>query len=133
MELLVGLDLVDGWKVVTTKIDYAINANNDGFRMWSDVFSDRIYYFSEIAAANVTNINGADGFTISPNPTSDILKIENKKSQILKVSLVNSIGKTVIEKTANVNVIDVSSLQKGCYIVIIKTATGNGVKKVIVN
>ncbi|MBC5863398.1 RCC1 domain-containing protein [Flavobacterium turcicum] len=60
---------------------------------------------------------------IYPNPTKDFLELyflEN--DQIEKISILDISGKLILEKSSNVKTIDVQKLQKGIYLLQVKTA-----------
>jgi hypothetical protein len=63
-----------------------------------------------------------NGLKIFPNPSSDRITIDYNE-KINKISFFNLIGKLVYEKQSNVNteVIDVSSLLNGMYLVRVET------------
>ncbi len=65
--------------------------------------------------------------SIYPNPTSGIVHVDLAGKKIQNLKLIDVTGKIVIEKTnANTTTLmDVSSLAKGIYFVILQTENGN--------
>ncbi|MDB4678202.1 T9SS type A sorting domain-containing protein [bacterium] len=61
---------------------------------------------------------------VYPNPTSDVLRIENTEAKILDVSVFNTAGQLVNEFSGNSNTIDVSALQTGVYQIMVATEKG---------
>lgn len=61
---------------------------------------------------------------IYPNPTSDLLRLENIDSKILNVSIFNTTGQLVKEITAVTNSVDVSDLEQGVYQLMVATEDG---------
>ncbi|MCF8461160.1 MAG: T9SS type A sorting domain-containing protein [Flavobacteriales bacterium] len=61
---------------------------------------------------------------IYPNPTSDILRIENTEAKILNVSVFNTAGQLVKEFSSASNAIDVSNLETGVYQLMVATEKG---------
>ena len=56
-------------------------------------------------------------FTLYPNPTTNVLNIDNNNSLIQKVKIIDMLGKQVLEQNQNTTSLNVGSLQKGLYIV----------------
>ncbi|WP_420572843.1 T9SS type A sorting domain-containing protein [Kordia sp.] len=80
-----------------------------------------------------TDIIEEEKISIYPNPTSSILKINFSNNDIIKsVKLYNVIGqKMIFNIDRQNNIIDVSDLAKGVYILNIKTENKNFTKKII--
>ena len=75
-----------------------------------------------VAAGIAENTIAAIG--IYPNPTSDILRIDNSNAKILNVSVFNTAGQMVKEFSSSSNAIDVSSLETGIYQIMVATENG---------
>lgn len=70
------------------------------------------------ATTNVKDI--ADSFKIGPNPASTFVRIENNTTENIKsILIVNSSGNVVFQN--NNELLDVSSISNGNYIILIKT------------
>ncbi len=84
-----------------------------------------------------TTINEDAIYTnLFPNPSSDILRIENKKNNITSYSIYNTTGQLIIENTLNsVNKVDITigNLPIGFYYIKIKTPKGETTKRFIKN
>lgn len=67
-----------------------------------------------------TDKNEIKDFSIYPNPTNSLIKIQSK-TQIISLSISNSIGQTLrkVEKT-NIDEIDISNFKSGIYYLILK-------------
>lgn len=61
---------------------------------------------------------------VFPNPTTDVLTIENIDSKILNVSVFNSNGQLVKEFSSSTNKLDVSDLIPGVYQIMVATEKG---------
>lgn len=61
---------------------------------------------------------------VYPNPTADVLNLENLETGILNVSIFNSTGQIVKEFSAVRNTIDVAELEKGVYQLMVATEVG---------
>ena len=73
---------------------------------------------------NETFVKDKNEIVLYPNPTKNTISIhlpENKNYQIENITITNLLGQNVIENSKNIKNIDVSSLQKGIYIVELKT------------
>ena len=73
---------------------------------------------------NETFVNDKNEIVLYPNPTKNTISIhlpEKESYEIQNVTITNLIGQNVIENIKNVKNIDISSLQKGIYIVQLKT------------
>lgn len=72
-----------------------------------------------------------DNFSIYPNPTSDIIKINLESNLTLeKVNIYNTLGQII--KSENNKTIDIKSLAKGNYFVEVITNQGKATKTIIV-
>lgn len=72
------------------------------------------------------------GITIVPNPAKDYIHIINNGNKIDKVTLYNTSGKKILEKTKNINHIDLTNIKSGLYFIKIMRGDDVGVGKVIV-
>ncbi len=72
-------------------------------------------------------------FSFFPNPSNDILTINNPQAEIQEVSLVNMIGQEVLRKEINDirSDLDISNLTSGVYIMQVMSNGQKGVYKVI--
>ena len=76
---------------------------------------------------NETFVNDKNEIVLYPNPTKNTISIhlpENEYYEIQNINITNLLGQNVIENIKNLKNIDVNSLQKGIYIVELKTDKG---------
>ncbi|WP_395054029.1 T9SS type A sorting domain-containing protein, partial [Flavobacterium sp.] len=69
-----------------------------------------------------------NSISLYPNPTKNTISIhlpESGNYQVQDISILNLLGQNVIKNVKNNKNIDVSSLQKGIYIVNLKTNNGD--------
>jgi hypothetical protein len=103
----------------------------------ADIYFDfNLPIITNTVSTQVANILSVDDnrlstFTVSPNPTEDILNIKSQKSTVTKLELYNNIGQVVLS-VYNENQIDVSSLTSGLYFIKIEDGYGNIETKKIV-
>ena len=76
-----------------------------------------------------------NNFKIFPNPSSDILFIENFEKQILKIDFFDLQGRIIktINENKNEYQIDISNLQATTYIIKLSTETGSETVRFIKN
>ena len=66
-----------------------------------------------------------DAFTVSPNPAKDILQVNGVNNQnFTKATIYDLTGKLIKTTTPSNNAINVQSLNKGMYILILDDANG---------
>ena len=79
-------------------------------------FSQKLYEFTDERDFLLsTEKNDVEKLVLGPNPTSSKIYINSKKT-IKKGAIYNTLGKKVLEFTANLHEIDISSLSKGIYL-----------------
>jgi len=77
---------------------------------------------------------GFSNIALYPNPTHDILNLklpDNQNLKILKYSITNMLGQSVLSTVANYQNVDVSAFSKGVYQVLLETDKGHWVGKFI--
>jgi len=104
------------------------------------ISSDNLYYIDDFNFTtdgwwcwymSVIEIK-TEAFTISPNPVSDILFIDNNStSDVESIQVYDVMGKKVLQELNNFDQIDVSLLKTGVYLVKIETDKGVITKKVV--
>ena len=82
-------------------------------------------------ALSTDEIN-AYAFKVFPNPASTQINITANQT-IDKVELYNIIGNLILDKSVNVNKLEVSSLNKGIYLLKIYSETKEIIKKLVIN
>ncbi len=89
-----------------------------------------VYRFSsETLSIDDTNSSAVD-FSIYPNPTNDIFKIESKSIDY-ELEVYNISGQRVMKFDSSIDSYDISSLSKGVYIVKIQSSIGVDTKRLI--
>lgn len=90
---------------------------------------DQIIWFENKGPLSIAK-NTSNKFTIYPNPTKDVLNIISTSS-ISEVNIFNPIGQLVLT-TENTSEIDIAELERGIYLVHIKTENNQvGFEKII--
>ncbi|MEE1084198.1 MAG: C13 family peptidase [Paludibacteraceae bacterium] len=81
----------------------------------------------------LTDIQSVDKISIYPNPTDGKLNISNSKGSIDNIVLTDIAGKVLVEKAVNADQtdIDLSSYNKGIYLVKVVTANDSYIEKVV--
>lgn len=98
------------------------------------VASDGIILTKNGGAApnSVINQELSNDIVLYPNPTTDEIFIEYKRSKgIEKISLYNSMGQTIKVLDVDTKKVQLSGLSKGYYFIAFETAAGRAVKKFI--
>ena len=76
------------------------------------IYLDNIYFYTD----QNTSINKIENnLDVYPNPAQDVLHINTENGKIVKV--INIAGKVVLEQTLNNQHLDISSLDRGLYLV----------------
>ncbi len=81
---------------------------------------------------SVVEIENNKPFKIYPNPTNDILNIENSNFQkIDKIIISDFTGKTILEANENTNQLNLENLEVGVYIINISSNGKSNKMKII--
>ena len=124
-------NIVQPWSVdsdVTPKIFYEIVPDQAGLLLWTDE-NEKLFFTK--ATLSVDKYSLSDLVKIYPNPVTDYLQIKSNNIEVKKVSIFDYLGKRVLMKTNNFDVIHVSHLSKGIYFVKIDTNHSSLAKKII--
>ena len=110
--------------------EYEISSNSDGSEtlVVTAPNGDRAIYNTFLLNTDNQNLSG---FTIYPNPVSDLLFISSETAVIEKIAIYNLSGQLVLEPTVVDNSMDVSSLQQGIYFLEITSKNGKTFQKFI--
>lgn len=81
-----------------------------------------------LSAATFTTQNT---YTVYPNPVKEVLYFNSKNTVTERISIMNTQGQRVLNKTENSNQVNVSSLTKGVYFLNLKSKEGNSVYKFV--
>lgn len=108
----------------------AIDNNENEMTLFYD--GGTIYVKQELTGIAVTN-NDPD-ISVYPNPISDVLYISAKNANILEVALMDLLGKEIFRNALATDntTLDVSNLPAGSYLLKIKMAEGEAVRRVVV-
>jgi hypothetical protein len=88
----------------------------------------RVYDLSAVLSTDSFNIELS---RVYPNPATTEIQITLKNNlQLLKVNVYNQLGQFI--KESKTNIVNVSDLSKGMYLVEIETNQGKGIKKVLI-
>jgi hypothetical protein len=70
---------------------------------------------------------------VYPNPASDIVTVQSS-FKVREIEIINALGQVMLRKEGNQNIetLEVNSLEKGTYIVRIKTWRGFANKKLVI-
>ena len=101
--------------------------NDDGeYKMWytgrdQDPLPNSFNYYWEIGYAEgpilgIETLANSESISIFPNPVNDLLNIDIPSTEDLKITISTIIGQVVLMES-NKNIIDVSALAKGTYVV----------------
>lgn len=121
---------------INNPANWTINSTNlnDGgahiYKLWSYAESDGTDN-GQIGSSGTlsTTSKAAFEFSTYPNPVKDVLNI-NTKEPLQKISVIDLLGRTVL--TPNVSKeVNLSSLNKGVYILSLESANGISTKKII--
>ncbi len=79
-------------------------------------FSNTVDWYENILETLTINDNTTTKFSIFPNPTKDVLNFEGINDSTIKISIIDVLGKTVLNISQNSSQnLDVSSLSNGIY------------------
>lgn len=126
---------------LTSKSEYAYDANrnlsleahyewdSEGNSGWfgggEDWTTKTEYIYSLHQLTAINNIEFETELCIFPNPTSEYINVENKNEEITSIAIYTMQGRIVLKQTGNSRnaQINVSSLAKGSYIVLVNSKT----------
>jgi hypothetical protein len=117
----------------TEQMSYTVT--KDGFELLTDVING--FTTSEVQITMTVGVNDKNDtqnqLVLFPNPVKNSLSIYSNE-MIAQISVLNLAGQQVMQfggEFGNQQMLDVSDLKSGAYLVFIKTSTGNLVKKFI--
>ena len=93
-------------------------------------FND-LWEFTPDSTENVNEINFDNCFSVSPNPTTGKIEIQNPNYKMEKIKMFNALGEKVVETRSSK--LDISNQPSGVYFVHITCKEGTAVKKIILN
>ncbi len=84
-------------------------------------------YYVDCQHDNVNDLQNVDEIVICPNPADNFLKISG--TDVNSVIIYNSLGQKVVSKSINDNIIDITNLPNGLYMIEISDIKGNIITK----
>jgi hypothetical protein len=107
---------------------FGVNSKNFGNKLWIDRLS-----LTNAPLSINNNIDNEDFFLIFPNPSREVLNVKLKNNNVASLKITNVLGQNLMsEKLYNENnTINISSLERGIYIVEIEIANKIFVNKII--
>jgi len=102
--------------VPTQSGNYACNIDNGNCSRKSDCI--------DVTIIGISDFELNSSIILYPNPVFNQLSIINDELSILKIDIIDVMGKTIKTVTENTNTIDVSELNKGTYFIKIQTTKG---------
>jgi len=111
--------------------EYDIVPGGHNYFNWNGVIGDALEYFFPAQPLSVTDYEQELDFKLYPNPATDSFSLSVKDEA--QVTLFTISGRKVLEKTVTQNdSIDISGLNRGIYLVVVKNYRGMKTKKLII-
>ena len=133
-------DLATRSYTMDTDLAYFVRTQNGAvYKLWFTDYTvgTAIYSFNTkeikagtLSANKITKLNTS----VYPNPTADVLNINNKENETLTISLLNVHGVVVLNSTVSANAtqsISTTDLAKGVYFLQLSTANTSNTQRVI--
>lgn len=133
-------DLATRSYTMDTDLAYFIRTQNGAvYKLWFTDYTvgTAIYSFNTkeikagtLSANKITKLNTS----VYPNPTADVLNINNKENETLAISLLNVQGLAVLNRTVNAHTtqtISTRELAKGVYFLQLSTSNTSNIQRVI--
>jgi hypothetical protein len=111
------------------EIIFPLNAIVNKILTRSSANNRNTYYYGNEATASVNEFDSIN-FSVYPNPTSSILKIDDSNFSLKNIEIYNIIGKKVF--TSSKNEINLEGLVNGVYVLKVQSENGNIATKRIV-
>ena len=112
---------------ITVDDEVGANANEYPYSEWQ---VDSHVFYSENCVVGVEEVEDK-GVSVYPNPTTDILFIDDDTISIEYIKVLDIMGREVITKTTNFDQIDFSNFKSGIYFVSLYSDKGIVTKKMI--
>lgn len=139
IENIGGLGAFGSKNIISAEVQFsrsviAADIDNDGDMdvIASSQNDDKIAWYENYTILGVEE-NPAGNIKIYPNPSRGILFIKSKTGNIEHISVLDILGKNVLQLDGNIQEVDISNLHSGVYFLQIITNDGNFVKKIIKN
>ncbi len=132
------VDLIIGRAVAETPFTiqlsnlYAIDSNGNPIDI--NAGADATFIIVDHTVLSSNNDLVTQKTTLSPNPAQSTVSIATADLQAENIRIFNTFGQTVLNRVANPQqtTLDISTLQKGLYMVEVQTEEGTAVKKLLV-
>ena len=117
--------------------DYGYGYTKDGVTCFGTYYPPiglAFYYNNSENNDNaLSDIDVSHLVSVHPNPASDIVTVQSS-FKVREIEIINTLGQVVLRKEGNQNIetLEVNSLEKGTYIVRIKTQRGFANKKLVI-
>ncbi len=109
----------------------AADIDGDGYKdVVTRINQSQVVWYKNITYLDINDHN-LQNITLVPNPTNGTINIQNISLPIKSIAVYNIIGKLVLSQKNTNNSIDMSTLQRGLYLVTIETLDGMMIKKVV--
>ena len=110
---------------------YALDLDIDGDVDILTASEHKISWFKNQTPLSVAN-NSIGSFSLYPNPTTGIINIKNEAAlEIMSIQVFNLLGNRVLTDKEQIDLLDISALKSGVYILTIETEEGDVSKKII--
>lgn len=117
-----GESVVELFKIINGTHNYWYNIPTNGF----DISIETWKFFNHFTNETASIMENDDvAFLFYPNPASSIVNIKGNKAKIKEITLLNYLGQIVLKQDGSVDKLDVSTLQKGLYMMQIETKNGS--------
>lgn len=104
--------------------------DNDGDRDLIVTQFNSILFRNEFSAVHTSNTN-FKSIKVFPNPTNDVLNIENLDNQFIYIELIDASFRTVFKKQGALDQLDFSNVEDGMYFLSIKDAHKKALSSII--
>lgn len=117
-------DIVDSG-ITGSVSEIAFDANGDMFFTGAD----KVSKVSNVVALSTTDFSINNTFNIYPNPAKNIINVSNK---VASYKIFDLTGKKLIDGYNTTNIVDISSLPNGLYMVSLQDKKGNNTTKKLI-
>jgi hypothetical protein len=109
-----------------------LNCYNDSVTNFSYLAQNKSYCTSYLGATTINPISTEEQILLYPNPTNSLFTV--KFNDIINSILVYNVLKELVKTANNINTVDVSQLENGCYFVqVINSKNTSSISKLIIN
>lgn len=113
----------------------ATNSNGPAFGLWVSLPSGgNLIPLPIYTATSIKENNSLSSFiSVYPNPFSDNITVKNNTNELVEVSIVDLLGKTILVNNSNLNniVVNTNEIPQGIYFINVKTAKEKASFKIV--